>query len=89
MKATCSSCGASILWTVTEAGRRMPVDATPAGKVTVLVKNPHDENTPISKVRDHYLSHFINCPNSAAHRTKKTQPSGEQDSPEEPPTDAT
>lgn len=50
----------------------MPVDAEPTGKATVLVKNPADPNTPISKQRDVYISHFATCPNSAAHR--KTKP---------------
>lgn len=59
--AKCSSCGADILWTETEAGKRMPVDAKPAGKVTVLVRNPRDERTPLSKSRDHYISHFATC----------------------------
>lgn len=71
MKATCSSCGRNILWTVTEAGKRMPVDAEPAGKVTVLVKNPDDAGTPISKSRDHYVSHFATCAHAASHRKPK------------------
>lgn len=73
---TCRSCGASILWTVTEAGRRMPVDAEPIGKVTVLVRNPDDPATPISRQRDHYISHFATCPSAAAHRNK-TKPAGQ------------
>jgi hypothetical protein len=81
MKATCSSCGAAILWTVTEAGKRMPVDATPSGKATVLVRNPDDPNTPISKQRDVYLSHFATCEHAASHRKTTTKPA-EQDSTE-------
>lgn len=74
MTATCSSCGKNILWTVTEAGNRMPVDAEPTGKATVLVRNPADPETPISKQRDVYISHFATCPNSAPHRKSKTKP---------------
>jgi len=52
----------------------MPVDAAPISKSTVLVRNPDDPNTPISKQRDIYISHFATCPNSASHRTPKTKP---------------
>lgn len=71
MTATCSSCGKNILWTVTEAGKRMPVDAEPTGKATVLVRNPADPETPISKQRDIYISHFATCANAAQHRKPK------------------
>jgi hypothetical protein len=77
MKARCTSCQAEILWTVTEAGKRMPVDATPAGKVTVLVKNPDGSDTPVSKSRDHYVSHFATCPSAAKHRAPKAEKKAE------------
>jgi hypothetical protein len=70
VSATCASCGAAIIWTITEAGKRMPVDAVPAGKVTVLVRDPHGGSTPISKSRDHYVSHFATCPNAQQHRRR-------------------
>jgi hypothetical protein len=70
MTAKCSSCEAPIIWTVTESGKRMPVDATPAGKVTVLVRDPAGGDTPISKQRDHYVSHFATCPQADRHRKK-------------------
>ena len=82
--AKCSSCGAAVIWTVTEAGKRMPVDATPAGKVTVLVKNPDGSDTPVSRMRDHFVSHFATCPNAQSHRTKKPK-TAEQDSTEQEP----
>jgi hypothetical protein len=66
--ATCSSCRKPIIWTVTEAGKRMPVDAAPTGKATVLVRNPEDPTTPISKQRDVYISHFATCEHAAKHR---------------------
>jgi len=38
--ATCSSCGAAIEWTITEKGKRMPVDAvpTPDGNLTLSMR---------------------------------------------------
>ncbi len=70
MTAKCSSCGQDIIWTITEAGKRAPFDAKPAGKVTFLARNPDGSDTPISKQRDHYISHFATCPKAAQHRTK-------------------
>jgi hypothetical protein len=37
MRATCKSCGAPILWTITERGKRMPLDAAPTEDGTVEV----------------------------------------------------
>lgn len=64
----------------------MPVDATPTAKATVLVRNPDDPTTPISKQRDVYLSHFATCPSAAKHRkTKpKTEPAGLDSAAKEP-----
>lgn len=74
MKARCSSCQAEILWTVTENGKRMPVDAKPIGKVTVLVRNPENAETPISKQREHFISHFATCPHAQRHRKPPESP---------------
>jgi len=65
----CSSCGAEIIWTVTAAGKRMPVDAAPIGKVTVLRTNPADALTPLSRQVYHFVSHFATCPNAHQHRS--------------------
>lgn len=65
----CSSCGAEIIWTVTAAGKRMPVDSAPVGKVTVLRTNAADALTPLSRQVDHFVSHFATCPNAQQHRS--------------------
>lgn len=65
----CTSCGADIIWTVTAAGKRMPVDAKPTGKAVVLRTNNIDPLTPLSRVVDAFVSHFATCPNAARHRT--------------------
>lgn len=67
--AKCTGCGADIIWTVTAAGKRMPVDATPVGKATVLRTNPHDALSPFSRVVDQFVSHFATCPKAAAFRS--------------------
>jgi len=65
---TCSSCGAEIIWTVTVAGKRMPVDAKPEKRV-VLKQNEGDPLTPLSRVVDTFISHFATCPHAARHRS--------------------
>lgn len=64
----CSSCGAAILWTETEQGRPMPVDATPTGKGIALI--PLADGRTRSRVIDVYVSHFATCPNAAKHRKR-------------------
>lgn len=52
----CRSCGASIVWLKTEAGKNMPVDAD-----TVDEGDEEFDN-------DKHVSHFATCPNSDKHR---------------------
>jgi hypothetical protein len=72
MSATCSSCGASILWAITEKGHRIPIDPEPttAGNLTLvdgIARTPRlGEDAPFLQ----YLSHFATCPNAADHRRK-------------------
>lgn len=89
MKARCSSCGAEVIWTVTEAGKRMPVDATPVRKVMVLKVNPQNPGgPPLAKFVNQHESHFAHCPAAAARRgTGAKTNAGEQASPEEQKTD--
>ena len=70
---TCSSCGAEILWAVTEKGRRIPLDVavidpphpglmvfTPGSSPAVAVA--------LGKERTLHVSHFATCPNAEQHR---------------------
>lgn len=82
---TCRSCGARIFWAVSINGKPTPMDAEPVGKASVLKVNPNDPVTPVFKVVDAFQTHFVSCPNSAAHR--KTN-AAEQDSTEKDPTNA-
>ena len=71
----CRSCQAEIVWTVSERGRRMPIDADPYDGddprgLFVLRHDPVAGDTPIAVAapRDafphepHFRSHFTTCP---------------------------
>lgn len=72
----CSSCDAQIVWTTTERGSKMPVDATPTddGTVAVWVEGPVVRSSVISRLAPHLIkgtrhkSHFATCPQAAQHR---------------------
>jgi hypothetical protein len=64
----CRSCDARIIWIVTESGKRMPVDAKPAGKFIVL----NDDDPPKGSLVPGYVSHFATCPQAADWRGKET-----------------
>ena len=72
----CSSCGAPIVWAVTDAGKRIPVDvATSARGNLALVSEWTQGGTVLraSVVKPGdvplcHLSHFATCVNAALHR---------------------
>lgn len=76
--AKCRSCGASIIWAETAAGKRMPVDVepSPAGNVAL---EPRPGLDPLATVNEPLFasslrkSHFATCPNAASHRKAKTK----------------
>jgi hypothetical protein len=65
----CRGCGADIIWTVTEQGNRMPVDARPEKRL-LLMGRQRDDQAPIAMARDTYMSHFATCPNAAEFRRR-------------------
>ena len=79
---TCKSCGARIIWCVTEQGKRMPVDRQPSNDGTVHVFECPEDGTDMCEVlgdilkrelaREQgeflYKSHFATCPNAKQHR---------------------
>ena len=79
---TCSSCGAKILWALTEKGARIPVDPDPRLDGNLLLYRRPDgsllarylsgESAPPGQRR--YVSHFVTCPNAKTHRKKKVSP---------------
>lgn len=81
-----ADCGADIIWAVTKAGKRTPVDADPTPDGTVLLQAPLNDQatTPRATVVDPdtppidgwggtlHLSHFTNCPGAERWRSRKT-----------------
>ena len=78
----CRSCGASIIWIRTKAGKNMPVDSL----IHSIRRNPKGKEnlvTPAGEVvrgdivssdeaeGNGYISHFATCPYAMSHRKKK------------------
>ena len=80
MSDACRSCGAAVTWTVTEAGKRMPVDFEPHpdGNVLLLPPYPNVPDTPRASVLGPleveiataalHRSHFATCPDADSWR---------------------
>lgn len=60
--ATCSSCGAEIVWVTMSTGKRMPLDPK---KYTVVVADGEGKD---ARVVTGQQSHFASCPKADAHR---------------------
>lgn len=58
---TCRGCGAGVLWAVTAAGKKMPLDPKPVSGIDV-------ESGEVRRVR---VSHFATCPNAGDFRRPK------------------
>lgn len=76
---TCRSCGAAIVWALTTAGKRIPLDADAAGTVVMAEAGglvPHEttpDGTAIVRAEPGAFgmrTHFSTCPNAAAHRRR-------------------
>lgn len=76
----CRSCGADVLWCVTPAGQRMPVDPVPVDGGNVILGQGQG-GSPLATVvgkkvqpglfgddSPRYTSHFATCPNADSHR---------------------
>lgn len=75
----CRSCSRPIIWTKTERGRAMPVDAEPSKDGNVSLRWAHDGATVLSSVpkpslafgrRDLRKSHFASCKDAGAWRRR-------------------
>lgn len=73
----CRSCHNPVIWTKTERGKAMPVDAEPSKDGTVSLRWAHDATTVLSTVpkphlafgrRDLHKSHFATCKDAGAWR---------------------
>lgn len=67
MADSCRSCGAAIIWGVTNAGKRMPLDAAPREGGKWLLSGERV----VARPRTHVMGHdspFATCPGAAQHR---------------------
>ncbi len=62
MSATCSSCGAPIVWGKTKTGKRIKLDAEPIGGLL------NEETGEVMRLRQ---THFVTCPAADEFRKKK------------------
>jgi hypothetical protein len=75
--ARCRSCGEFVIWTDTERGKRMPVDAKPLDVTSFagageFVLRKRERDTPLAVAvtpaafedEPHYVSHFATCPDA-------------------------
>jgi hypothetical protein len=60
----CKSCGESILWGITKAGKRCPLDAAPQ-KLMIVGRSGR------LVMVNAFTNHFITFPTAAEHRKKK------------------
>jgi hypothetical protein len=83
--ANCRSCGAEVIWTITQRGKKMPIDVGPDDSGNVTIEQKVDPNDGKDKwystvhrdgvVTDSttYTSHFKTCPNADQHRGNDNQ----------------
>jgi hypothetical protein len=69
----CRTCGAPIIWAVTQNGRRMPLDAdpvaSPRGWFTIEGATASGDDLAVAvPSRPIFVSHFATCPQAAEHR---------------------
>lgn len=74
----CRSCGQRVIWTVTEHGKHMPVDAEPhpAGNITLIPRADGGATAHVLQKHEHaggaalYRSHFTTCVDALNWRRK-------------------
>lgn len=76
--AHCQSCEAPIIWTVTERGKRMPVNAEAVDvQHGFRLKGRENGGAPLARWglamagEKLYVAHFATCPDAAQHRRPK------------------
>lgn len=69
--ARCRSCGAEILWAVTKAGKRIPIDPEPEpyGNVQLDESAGEVRATVVAIGDGTHVSHFASCPLAYRHRS--------------------
>jgi hypothetical protein len=64
----CKSCGAQIIWAMTEHGVRMPLDPKPEKRAILVDSECKADSLRVALLRDTYISHFATCSNTQQHR---------------------
>ena len=64
-QSTCKGCGATIIWAVTEHGKRIPLNKPEKRFILVLTHGELGGSGYYeARVRETYTSHFSSCPNA-------------------------
>ena len=58
-EAKCKGCGATIIWGLSEDGKKIPLDPKPA---VYRITNPEAWTTLVERDKLAMVSHFITCP---------------------------
>lgn len=66
----CRGCGAEIIWTITEGSKWMPLDAKSEKRFVVAVEKLIENDAPVARLVDTYVSHFATCPKADKFRRK-------------------
>ncbi len=66
----CKSCGKEIVWGVTEAGTKVPLDPSPAVYQIDSVDLAYQSDCKVRRTKSAMVSHFITCPNATQHSKK-------------------
>ena len=67
----CSSCGRTIIWVLSPAGRAMPLTAKPVTIYELDEGGPDDRHSTDAIKADggpYYISHFVDCPTREEHK---------------------
>lgn len=60
----CRGCGKKIVWGVTLAGKKIPLDPTPPVYRSTEGQQINTDGVFIERASDAYVSHFATCPNA-------------------------
>lgn len=66
-RSSCRSCGAEVYWISTDRGAKMPVSVDPTRAPFGESRHPSETEPGLG------FSHFVTCPNAAAHRRGRIQ----------------
>lgn len=73
---TCRSCGAHIVWAITDSGKRMPVDSEPDPQGILTVWATGDDGWRCSVIPEagwdgpRFRPHFATCPDAESWRKR-------------------